>query len=114
MANVSRTPVKVADVTATPRVGVNGPGSASAPSVPPSPSSGGAQPRRPDRKLLLEDVVQLMKCDGLVAADQADEFLKTTRYHRDQHPLVLIANLKLRSRQPPHRLLHIEWLTEWL
>src|SRR6185369_14929574 len=33
---------------------------------------------------------------------------------REHHPLELIANLKLHNRRPPHRMLHLEWLTEWL
>ena len=95
MANPSRTSPSAAD-------GVKA-------SITPIPSARG----RPDRRLLLEDIVKLMQADGLMASDQAEE-LCGARHGRDQHPVVLIANQKLRSRQPPHRLMHIEWLTEWL
>src|SRR4051812_18852464 len=70
--------------------------------------------RRPDRRLQLEDVLKLMQADGLIAAEQGEELLRSGRYGRENHPLVQIANLKLHNRQPPHRVLHLEWLTEWL
>jgi general secretion pathway protein E len=79
-----------------------------------TPLPGAHAPRRPDRRLRLEDVLKLMLADGLVAAEQADALLQSGRHGRDIHPLVQIANLKLRNRQPPNRLLHLEWLTEWL
>jgi general secretion pathway protein E len=79
-----------------------------------TPLPGAHAPRRPDRRLRLEDVLKLMLADGLVAAEQADDLLQSGRHGRDMHPLVQIANLKLRNRQPPNRLLHLEWLTEWL
>jgi general secretion pathway protein E len=79
-----------------------------------TPLPGAHAPRRPDRRLRLEDVLKLMLADGLVAAEQADDLLQSGRHGRDIHPLVQIANLKLRNRQPPNRLLHLEWLTEWL
>ena len=77
----------------------------------------GAQPRRsdrPDRRLALDDIVKLMMADGLIGAEHADEAARNARYHREQHPLVLLANMKLRAKEPPHRLMHLEWLTEWL
>ena len=103
MANPSRTHSKAPASVAVP--------AALKASITPLPA---AQPRRPDRRLQLDDIVKLMQADGLIATEQAEEFLKGGRHGRDQHPLVQIANLKLRSRQPPHRLLHLEWLTEWL
>jgi len=81
-------------------------------SVTPLPTA--AVPRRPDRKLQLDDVLKLMLADGLVGADQAEDLHRSGRHGRDNHPLVLIAGLKLHSRKPPHRILHLEWLTEWL
>jgi general secretion pathway protein E len=81
-------------------------------SVTPLPNT--ASQKRPDRKLQLDDVVKLMLADGLISPEQADDILRAARHGRDSHPLVLIANLKLHNRRPPHRLLHLEWLTEWL
>ena len=35
--------------------------------------------------------------------------------HRgEHHPLVVIADRKWKSQQPPHKLMGLEWLTEWL
>ena len=79
-----------------------------------TPLAGVHATRRPDRRLQLEDVLKLMLADGLLAAEHAAELRHSGRHGRDNHPLVHIANLKLRNRQPPNRLLHLDWLTEWL
>src|SRR5436190_22365909 len=81
-------------------------------SVTPLPTQ--ASQRRPDRRLQLDDVVKLMLADGLIAQEQSEELNRTGRLRRDSHPLVLVAGAKLRNRKPPHRLLHLDWLTEWL
>src|SRR5258706_15798517 len=73
-----------------------------------------AAQRLPDRKLHLDDVLKLMLADGLIGTEQAEELHRSGRHGREQHPLVLIANLKLHNRKPPHRMLHLDWLTEWL
>src|SRR5512141_876809 len=79
-----------------------------------APLSPIAVPRRPDRKLQLDDVVKLLQADGLVTTEQADNLVRSGRVGRDIHPLEIIASLKLHNRRPPHRLLNLEWLTEWL
>jgi len=84
-------------------------------SVTPLHSSVAASARaRPDRRLQLEDVLKLLLADGIVASEAADDAKRAGRHGRDQHPLELVASLKLHHRKPPHRLIHLEWLTEWL
>ena len=54
-----------------------------------------------DHRLTLSEVLQPLVADR--------------RLHRgDHHPLVVIADQKWRSLQPPHKVLFLEWLTEWL
>src|SRR5262245_52225197 len=77
-------------------------------------AAGSAPQRRPDRRLQLDDVVKLMLADGLITSEQGDDVVRSGRHGRDQHPVVVIANHKLHNRRPPHRILHLEWLTEWL
>ncbi len=67
-------------------------------------------------KLGLNEIADLMFKDGLLAKE-AYENLKVQARFRDvgeKHPLNLIANQALKSKQPPHRLLSEEFLTEWL
>ena len=45
----------------------------------------------------------------------AEQLKKERRYYKgSQHPLVIIADQKWKGAQPPHRLLALEPLTEWL
>ncbi|MBI2312657.1 MAG: type II/IV secretion system protein [Betaproteobacteria bacterium] len=68
-----------------------------------------------NHKLSLEEVVDGLVADGLVAADAARQLLAERRMARaDQHPLVVVAEKKWKSLQPPRRPLHLEALTEWL
>ena len=66
-----------------------------------------------DRRLRLEDILKLMVADGLVAAGDADR-LARSRTRRFEHPLEMIADQKWKSQLPPHKLLTLEWLVEWL
>ncbi|MEP6702118.1 MAG: GspE/PulE family protein [Betaproteobacteria bacterium] len=55
-----------------------------------------------------------MLADGIVSTEQAEDVSRAGRHGRDNHPLVVIANIKLHHRRPPNRIIHLEWLTEWL
>jgi general secretion pathway protein E len=85
--------------------------STTAESVPPSPT--GTATRRQDRHLRLDEILNLMVGDGLVAPVDAEKVAKT-RSTRVEHPLELIAEQKWKSLVPPHRLLGLDWLVEWL
>ena len=53
--------------------------------------------------------------DGLVAAADADQFKQERRYFKgDAHPLAVIAEQRWKSLVPPHRMLDLESLTQWL
>ncbi len=77
-----------------------------------APPTGAAQ-RRQDRRLRLDEILSLMVADGLVAPVDAEKLAKL-RSSRIEHPLELIAEQKWKSLVPPHRLLGLEGLVEWL
>jgi len=54
-----------------------------------------------------------MVADGLVARADADA-LARSRTMRFEHPLDAVADQKWKSAQPPHKLMTLEWLVEWL
>ncbi len=80
----------------------------------------GAPPARielPAGRLAFEPVAMALLADAMV--DPADgERLRfaaeTTRHDRDLHPLVLLANLKLKAAAPQVGEITLERLTEWL
>src|SRR5688572_14773636 len=66
-------------------------------------------------RLSLGDVLDWLVTDGLVAAEAAEALKKERRYYRGTlHPLVVVGDQKWRHPTPPHRLLSVESLTEWL
>ena len=68
-----------------------------------------------DRRLTLAEVTEALVADGLVAADVAEKFLVERRYFRgDMHPLTVLAEQRWRSLKPPHRMLDLDVLTQWL
>jgi len=70
---------------------------------------------RQDHRLTLSEVLQAMVADGLVPKAEAEKLVADRRLHRgDHHPLVVVADQKWRSAKPPHRVLGVESLTEWL
>src|SRR2546423_58080 len=77
--------------------------------------SPGAPPRpaMSDRRLRIEDILKLMVADGLVGAVDAEK-LARSRTMRFDHPLEAIADQKWKSAQPPHKVMTIDWLVEWL
>jgi general secretion pathway protein E len=68
-----------------------------------------------EHRLTLQEVVDALIADGVVPREEAEKFRQERRYYRGEaHPLVVIAEQRWKSPQPPHRLLDIEALTEWL
>ena len=68
-----------------------------------------------EHRLALAEVVDALVADGLVAPDIADKFKQERRYFRgDIHPLVVIADQKWKPAKPPHRILDLDTLTQWL
>ena len=68
-----------------------------------------------DHKLTLSEVLGMLVADGMATQADADSLVAERRIHRnDAHPLVAIAGRNWKSQLPPHKLLHLEALTEWL
>ena len=83
----------------------------------PQPVSLPRSPARP-RRLDLQTIFSWLLSDGIVEKDkvkaqfaQAQGILKNAA--GSMHPLTAIAQCKLVSNQPPHRLLTLDVLTEW-
>ena len=73
------------------------------------------KPRPPEHRLTLKEVLDDLVADGLIAPAHVGSVLAETRGGRNEvHPLVVIANQQLRHVEPPHWVLSLEWLTEWL
>ena len=68
-----------------------------------------------EHRLALSEVLDALIAEGLVARADADQLIADRRLHRtEHHPLVLIADQKWKSLKAPHKVMHLEWLTEWL
>ena len=68
-----------------------------------------------DQRLSLTQVLQWLRADALIAADQADAIhADVARARADTHPLIVIADARLKGAIAPHRLLTLDVLSEWL
>ncbi|MEN3113040.1 GspE/PulE family protein [Uliginosibacterium paludis] len=68
-----------------------------------------------EQRLQLRDILHLLREDRLITHEEAETVYKERfQYKADAHPLIQIAERQLKSAQPPHKLLHLEMLTEWL
>ena len=84
--------------------------------IPAPPAAPGPKPMAQianDRRLRLEDILKLMVADGLVPAAVAEK-LARAKGGRAEHPLEFIAGQKWKSVAPPHNLLTLESLVEWI
>jgi general secretion pathway protein E len=69
----------------------------------------------PEHRLTLAEVLDALVGDGIVSRTDADQLIADRRLHRtEHHPLVLIADQKWKSQQPPYKVFSLEGLTEWL
>ncbi len=72
------------------------------------------QSRAKDQRLSIAQVLQWMRDDGLIAPEQADALhASAARSSSDTHPLVMVADAKLKALAPPHRTLTLDVLSEW-
>ena len=68
-----------------------------------------------ERKLTLDEILDLLIQDGQISKEDAKEVrARRHEYKPSLHPLQIIADRRLKTRQPPHSVLHLEALTEWL
>ena len=82
--------------------------------APPPPAARGNAKSAPpaDRRLRLDDLLEMMVADGLVGAADAEK-LARSRTQRFDHPLDAIANERWKSLLPPHKTMTLDWLVEW-
>ena len=74
-----------------------------------------SRPRLPEHRLTLKEALDDLIADGLVDPAEVEQAGINAHTERSElHPLVIIANKQLRQRQPPHQVLSLEFLTEWL
>jgi general secretion pathway protein E len=69
-----------------------------------------------DRRLQMREVLDWMVEDGFIARDVADKLFTEARVGKggNRHPLLYVADARLRSEKPPQIQLTAETLTEWL
>ena len=69
-----------------------------------------------DRKLNLKEMLDWMIQDGLMDADAAAKLLHDSRFGQGgkRHPVLVVADARLRSKLAPGGLLTVDALTEWL
>ena len=68
-----------------------------------------------EHKLAMKEVLKLLLEDKMISRDDAEKAMEHRHLQKSgTHPLVIIADQKFKSGQPPHKLLHLEALTEWL
>ena len=68
-----------------------------------------------EHRLSLQEVLDAMVEDKLVERVAADKLIAERRMQRsDHHPLVVVSDQKWASLAPPHKVMSIDWLTEWL
>ncbi len=80
-----------------------------------APASPPAAPAGHEHRLTLAEVVDAMAAEGLVDAAEAGRFKQERRYYKaDVHPLIVIAEQRWRSPLPPHRVLDLEAMSQWL
>lgn len=73
------------------------------------------QPTIAEHRLTLSELLDWLVEDQMIAPEPADQLKKERRYYKGTaHPLLMIADQKWKSVKPPHRLLALESLTEWL
>ena len=68
-----------------------------------------------DHRLTLNEVMDALVATGEVESSIAEKFKQERRYFKGSaHPLLYIAEQRWKSIKPPHRVLDLEALTQWL
>ncbi len=68
-----------------------------------------------EHRLTLAEVLGYLVVDDIVPMADADALIAEQRLKRvEAHPLIIVAEQKWKSRQPPHRVLGLDELSEWL
>ncbi|HEY6897622.1 MAG TPA: GspE/PulE family protein [Rhodocyclaceae bacterium] len=70
---------------------------------------------KPEHRLTLAELVEALLAAGMIPAEEGAQFLKERRYFKGEvHPVVVIAQQRWKMPQPPHTLLDVDTLTQWL
>ena len=82
-------------------------------------SASGSSAKSPRNKTLdMQQLFSWLIADGIIRKDEAKTYFNYAQgVHKNasgMHPLTAIAQTKVTSAQPPHRLISLDWLTEWL
>src|ERR1035437_9080083 len=68
-----------------------------------------------DHRLTLGEVLDQLVADGFLERAEGDRLIAERRMHRaEHHPLVLVADQKWKMLKAPGKVMHLEWLSEWL
>jgi len=74
-----------------------------------------AEETQQEHRLTLAEVIDALIAEGIVGAAEGERFKQERRYHKgDTHPIIVIAEQRWKSLLPPHRMLDLETLTQWL
>lgn len=66
-----------------------------------------------NERLSLAQVIRWLTADAIISdAQVAEIYTAAGRAPESHHPLTVIAELKLKSAQPPHKLVTLDWLSE--
>ncbi|MDO5103993.1 MAG: GspE/PulE family protein [Lautropia sp.] len=72
-------------------------------------------PGEPGRRLAIDRLLTLLAHEGQISEEMAATLIRDASLSSaDRHPLVMIAERKLKSLKPPYRLLDLDWLSQWL
>ncbi len=75
----------------------------------------GTDPKGGERRLTIAELLDWLVEDKMVSREEGEKIKKERRYYRgSQHPLTVIADQKIKNALPPHKVLALEPLTEWL
>ena len=79
------------------------------------PKAAGVDPKGGERHLTIAELLDWLVEDKMMSVEDCEKIKKERRYYRgSQHPLTVIADQKMKSALPPHKLLALEPLTEWM
>ncbi len=68
-----------------------------------------------EHNLSLAEILDMLVADAMVPTEEATKLKASSRMRMGElHPLVVVADQKWKSAQPPHKLMHLDMLTEWL
>ena len=72
-------------------------------------------PGEPGRRLMIDRLLALLAEQGEISEETRQTLSRDALLSSaDRHPLVMIAERKLKGLNPPHAMLDVDWLCQWL